>query len=207
MNLTLQDLKYVIVPAKRPRPHQEKHYDMLFSFWHHSFKKVFEEISKPNQYKFSDQFLLQDEVGGLFFKDQVVAIIFYSWIDCNRPSELARSYFSHYTDPAMNFLTQQSNEIMVMSNLAVHPLWRKKKTNLDIASLMIEFAIKRLNNSKASHLISFTRNDRKMHEVVYSFGGKRIDQHIAFDIPSDIIAISNQGLTRSPLKNTSPEFV
>ena len=79
---------------------------------------------------------------------------------------------------------------MTMGNLTIAPGWRKSQIGFGVSEILLGLATKRFLASPATALITYTRNNRKTHDLVYRHGGIPLLQgHVSYGHESDIIAI------------------
>lgn len=184
-------LRYVGMCPKQPSSELKLYHLKLFKLWYavytHTFSKIY-----SGQKVYSDTFLVQDEVSGIFMEDEAIGVIFNSWIDLDDPVHRGLHYFSAYSNECLKALRAEGNKVMVMSNLAVHPAWRKELSSFHLAKVLISLSIFRFLESSACNLISHSRNDRNVHQLVYELGGEKFAEGQIHNIDSDFIKISKK---------------
>ncbi|MGE0529175.1 MAG: hypothetical protein AB7G93_15790 [Bdellovibrionales bacterium] len=176
-----------LFPTRWPAPHAVPKYNETFQFWHTIWEQTFAELK--NQRKlYSDDFFRMDEILALSSAGKVVGCFLFGWYDLRIDSHRYHSYFSAYPEELMHMLqSSTSGIVMSMGYLAVAPEWRKSKVGVLVSEALLGLACKRFIASGASHLIAYTRNDRKINDLCYRYGARcaysnRREHNVSVDI-------------------------
>jgi hypothetical protein len=180
-------------------------YLISYQFWSDIWRNTFKEV-KGSDRLFSDDFLRQDEVLTLWHNQEIIALFLFKWMDLSSPPHRNHSYLEFYPSDVLQDVAGLCDQrVMFMSYLTVHPDWRKDRVPVPISDLMLGLATKRFLHSGASALLSFTRNDRKVNDLVYRYGARPLkvggEMH---GIGCDFTAIFRQDVRESPVSGAGP---
>lgn len=204
---TIINLQSIVLPGKPTllKPGYAAHYAAAYQLWHDVVCEGLrsENLSEVADNLQSDGFVSQDEIHVLFNNDKPVGVFAFSWMDLSFKATRQQKYFvSNYPHSVIEKLQQCANPIiMTMGQLAVHPDWRRSKIGPCVSELLVGFAVKRLQESPADILLSFSRNNRKTHDLSYRYGAQPIVQnHQSHGIASDILTIHRNDALPSPIE-------
>lgn len=203
---TLSQLHCFLLPAKIEFCHRNffSHHERVYDFWHsiiHTALCEEKNFDVANVLS-SEQFLENDEAVVLFNHDQPIGLFMFRWINTafkiNRHlSALTKRFPSDLLDALNN---DKHSHIMLMGHLAVHPDWRKSNTGFNISDMLMYFAVTRFLESKATVLLTTTRNNRRTNELCYRQGGKKAANNgKVFGVDSDIVLFHRDDI--SPMQD------
>jgi hypothetical protein len=200
-------LKYIVIPTRFISDECLALYEASYLFWKEIWSRTFKEI-KGLETLYSDDFLKQDEISILLSESKVIGMVTYRWLNLESQSHRDDSYFKLYSQDHIRAIQRDSNnKLMIMSHLGVHPEWRKASMGVLTSELLIGLATKRFLNSNANLLISYTRNDRRINDLVYRYGAKSLKKClIEHNVEVDLIAILKNDVKESPFSGI-PEMV
>ena|SRR3990167_1848425 len=212
----LSQLRCFLLPAKIEFCHRDffSHHERVYDFWHNIIHTALCEEKNFNiaNELSSEQFLENDEAVVLFNHDQPIGLFMFRWINTafkiNRDlSALKKRFPTDFLDALHN---DKQSHIMLMGHLAVHPNWRKSNTGLGIADMLMYFAVTRFLESKATVLLTTTRNNRRTNDLCYRQGGKKIANNgKVFGVDSDIVLFHQDDvipMQNSELQNISRQL-
>lgn len=205
---TLSQLDCFLLPAKIEFchhdyfSHHERVYDCWYSIIHTALceEKNFDVANALS----SEQFLENDEVIALFNDEQPIGLFMFRWINTafkiNRHlSALTKRFPIDFLDALNN---DEHSHIMLMGHLAVNPNWRKSNGGFGISDMLMHFAVTRFLESKATVLLTTTRNNRRTNDLCYRQGGKKVASiGKVFGVDSDIVLFHRDDVT--PMQNTA----
>ncbi|GEM_PF-6832701 len=172
------------------------YYD-AYSLWKKVFDDTFKAVLSPDHIQYSDDFLLQKELGVLSMDKTPIGVILFSELDLSSPIDLDRSYFKNYPKHCLDKIKATHKDISIISNLAIHPEFRKSITHFSYSSCLIALGIKRFLESKTTALITITRNDRKTHESVRMLGGQSLYETVVHGIGSNVFVIDESSALKA----------
>ncbi len=167
-------------------------YEDVYALWKKTMGDALRYESKISEPELlSDEFFRQHEVVAIYYKAQPVGLFIFDWLNLQFKSTREHSYFSNFPNSVLDTLVSRNiKTLMSASHLCVHPDWRRRKIGPGISEICYGIAAKRMFDSNAEALITYTRNDRSIHQIVYDFGGEAIQRNIlSHGIPADIIII------------------
>lgn len=172
----------------------EWYYEAAYLFWRDIILEglISENLQQQAAHLTSDEFVRQHEIHCLFNERQPVGLFAFCWMDLHYRATWQQNYFSqNYPEELLQRLCDQGHKmVMTMGQLVVDPSWRRSKIGPCVSEILVSFAIKRFLESPASILISFSRNNRKTHEMSYRYGANPLIQdRLSYGIASDILAM------------------
>ncbi len=211
--MTTDDLKQTLdcylLAGKRQHnlPKYQPHYTQAYTLWRDMVKEGYlsENLLDRAATLTSDEFVNQEECACLFHAKEAVGLFMFNWYHLNNPADLEHSYFKNYPKHIMEQLKSDGHEcVMSMAQLMVHPDWRKNKVGPGVSEILVGFATKRFVESDASALLTFTRNNRKTHELGYRYGGKiLLSNHRSHGMSADLLAVYRDTVKVSPIKGVA----
>ncbi len=172
------------------QPQYADHYRSAYHLWKTQMGHALKYESKLVEPELrSDDFFRQKELIAIFLKEEAIGLMVLDWLDLSFASTLESSYIQGYPASIIQGLIASGyQQIMTMGNLCVHPQWRRSLVGSGLSEAVIGLSVKRLLSSNAQGLLTYTRNERGIHRLVYSFGGiPLMRDHISHGMASDII--------------------
>lgn len=181
-------LKFSILNPKLDWPLLEDTYSLWYDVWQFTLIKELKSRSKVS----SDAFMNSQEIATLWLEHQVVAMIFLNWYDLKYKAVQDLDYFSHYPSQSLrSIISNGYTRVMTSTYLTVNPEYRRS-TNFGapLADIMIGLAIKQFLASGADGALAVTRNDRKVNEIFFRFGGIKIGETSSqHNVPVDLVLV------------------
>lgn len=178
-----------------------EYYEASYQLWRQMIQEGFhsEGQAEAALALTSDEFVRQDRVIALFDSHQPVGLVVMDSLNLHSSACCDHSYFKHYPFDLVEYLKDQNHfNVMSMSQLVVPQDWRKRKVGIGISEILIGLAMKEFLTSSSSAIVTFTRNDRGTHSIVYRFGGKAIVRGFeSYHVASDAILISRDAVVSS----------
>ncbi len=192
-----------LMDARRPLPEHLGLYSRAYEFWHSIWNATFTELNGHGLTN-SDNFFRQDEICVLASDQGILGLFCFSWFDLFNKCHADHSYFQSYPEAVLRSLKQDGVEkVMTMGYLSVAPEWRKTSYAPFVSEILVAAACKRLVESDAQTLITFTRNNRKMNELGYRHGARcLLAKQTEHNVEVDFI-----GVFRDEVKPTTAEGI
>jgi len=191
---SVEELACYLLPAKDRFCQADylKHYEQGFQFWFTYLKQALEEEHNETIAKTlsSDMFVECDESVLFFHNQEPIGLFMFRWLNIQfKPNQLLSAVKTRFPANLLTKLQQENiSKIMIMSNLIVHPDWRRNKVGVGISDLLVKCAIIRFLESDAHVLLTTTRNNRSTNTLGCRQGGtKYADNDKIFGVPSDIL--------------------
>ncbi len=183
---------YLLSPTNPPFEYVELH-DKVFKSWMEITKNAFQEVKNEDTSHLHDDFIRQDVVSCLCAGNEVVATFLHSFSSIYTQATRTFRYMREgYPEIFFQKIKNLGiKNVMTSHYLSVNPEWRRGKTGIQIAPLMIGFAplVRDLYNADA--FIGVYRRDRKVHEIAYALGGECIISNVPnHNTPCDLILMN-----------------
>lgn len=196
----LSDFSYVLCPGSRPDPNQADLYQKIYDCWRDVWTDAFKQlgVTKPLN---SDAFTRQDLIGATFYKDQCIGMCFFRWTDATRPDFASDSYFQIWNDEHRKALCSRGNNIIVCSNLTLHPAGRGKSLGISGKDLIIGMGIQTYMYSQADAMTGAMRVDRGANEGTLRWGGTSIAKRVPCEFGADnteLVGFFRDDILKSP---------
>jgi hypothetical protein len=171
----------------------QKAYELWSNVWSETFRDL---VGAEKVY--SDDFLKSNEISALFYEDEPISVFVFNQVNMQSKAFQNLSYFKNYPSSVIEQLKTYEN-IMIMGYLTVAKEWRKSITNISFSDVHVGLAVKKFQISNNQALVSFTRNNRKVNDVVYRFGATGLlKDHTAHNVSVDYILIDKQSARNHP---------
>jgi hypothetical protein len=109
-------------------------YRNAYSMWHAVWSETFWR-NENLRTLYSDDFNRQHEIICIFKENICLGILAFRWVDCTLESVQNDSYFRAWPKESVQQLALRGRNLMITSNLTVHPLARNKKLGLPIKDI------------------------------------------------------------------------
>lgn len=184
----IRDLRVVILPGAKPTPYQMTDYLSAYAMWKLVWAETFKELDGAERV-YSDDFARTDEIICIFREQTCLAMGFMRWVNFNLPSAQEDSYFKVWPEEAKKGLAAKGPNVIVCSNLTVHPLARGNKLGLPYKDVMVGLLVERLLESGAHAMTGTMRVDRGMHKTTFQFGAHLLLANLVHhNVPVDLVA-------------------
>jgi hypothetical protein len=200
---SVYDLDFKIIETRSPAPNLVALCEDSFSLWHREWLKTFEDLHVQRAL-YADDFL-DKEIGGLFYGNRPVGLLFYSWFNINRPSHLKHSYFKDYPPGVIDSIVRRGHEnVMVITYMTLDPKWRRQFTDVPVSEMLIGLAAKRFLQSDSTALIGYFRNNKKTNEMFYRHGGIRVLKNAkTYNVDVDYAILTKESACESQFPGVS----
>lgn len=181
---SLSDFSFVLCPGNRPDPRYLEVYKNIYSCWHYVWSEAFKEMGVEKKLH-SDAFTRQDLIGAAFYKNECIGMAFFRWTDASRPDFALDSYFDIWNDDHRSALCSRGNNVIVCSNLTLHPNGRGKKLGLSGKDLIVGLSLQVFLNSKADAMTGAMRVDRGANSATARWGRTTIAHRVPCEYGED----------------------
>lgn len=152
----------------------ERAYELYLKVW----AQTFAELGVDKKI-YSDSFLDCELVGCFDSERSCIGFVLMKSFDISRKSMREHSYFDPYpSDIIKKVISLDHKNIISFHHLTVNSEWRRSESSYSISDIVVGAAISLFLKSKSSAVICFTRNDRRVNELFYRFGGAPIVENI-----------------------------
>ncbi|MGE3262408.1 MAG: hypothetical protein AB7K68_11565 [Bacteriovoracia bacterium] len=172
-------LRFCILPSANPPAEMKALHDNCFRLWMDVWSETFRKLNFDTS-RLVDDFIRQDLIACIADGDMPVAIHLYSFYAADSEAARAHSYLNgNYPELYFARLKKQKvRSLMSMEYLTVHPDWRKGKSNVHFAIVLVGLALKTLRAYGADAAIAPARRDHKVHDLAYAFGGEPVIENV-----------------------------
>lgn len=183
----LKSLRIVSLPGRNPSESTMKDYLAAYAMWRTVWAETFRELDgTPKIY--SDEFTRQDEVLCIFRGDVCLASGVLRWVNLGLVSDREDSYFAIWPESAIHTLWSRGPNVIVMSNVSVHPLVRRGRLGISLKDVMIALLVERMVEAKADAMTGTPRTDRNMHTTLYRSGAETLAANVIHhNVPIHIV--------------------
>lgn len=184
----MEGLRVTTLPGSRPELAHVQDYNSAYAMWKLVWSDTFKELDGADRI-YSDDFCRTDEIICLFREQTCLAMGFMRWVNFNLESACEDSYFKVWPKEALQKLGSRGNNVIVCSNLTVHPLARGNKLGLPYKDVMVGLLVERLMESGADAMTGTMRVDRGMHKTTFQFGAELLLKNLVHHgVPVDLVA-------------------
>lgn len=188
-SLELDRLRYCLVS---PRAAARNVLGGAYRCWKNVWMQTFQELDGAEQIR-SDDFTRQDELGLLFEGDECIGMTAYRWVDFSHPTARDDSYFSAWSDDALDALVENGTRVCIGSYLTVAPEWRRTEIH-SAKELLLGLAVRRFLASPADVMTGTMRNDRGMNGIAYRLGARLLTSSTMHGVDVDLVAFDRSAL-------------
>jgi hypothetical protein len=190
----LTSLRIVSLRGANPFPDQLSDYKSAYALWKMVWLETFKELDGVDRI-FSDDFSRQDEILCLFRGPICLAVGVMRWRNLDMPSVRDDSYFEMWPTKALEILGSNGKNIVIASNLAVHPMARRNALGLPMKDVMLGLLVKRFLESGADAMTGAMRADRGMHTAAYQLGASVLESNLVLhNSPVELVAFFPQNM-------------
>lgn len=184
-----------VLPGNQPSESFANQHAVVYQAWHEVWASAFKEadIQKP---VFSDEFTRQDDVIAVFEEGRCLLCLFFRTVDLSTLVGRSDSYFSGWTDTALNGLQRDSSVVCVGSNTTVVPFARGNYKGFSLKNLLAALAVQYfVNSSPGSAMTAAMRNRRGMNVAGKQAGATLLDANVPVNgEPTDLMAFFKNDL-------------
>lgn len=183
----LEDLRFRFLDPRRCRTEDAESLVEAYACWSRVWRTTLLELD-GHETLFSDDFTRQDEVGVLFVKERAAAMACLRWLDFSLPLAREDSYFRVWPQEALDQLIARGKRVLAASYLTVAPEWRGASRRLPALQIITELTLCRFLESGADAFAGQMRNDRKLNQLAYRYGARRLCTTQMHGVSVDLIA-------------------
>lgn len=208
MNSWVNDLKYVLMPSRHPHHKYENEYQAAYLGWRSAWEKFRSEIGVQDPLS-SDGFVLPDEMGALFYKDEFVGMSSFTYGTLGRGPMPDLSWFKGWTDDAYNNLRAISTNAMIGSQFTVSPKFTGRGHIVRWKEIIFLYTFMRFEKSIADVMAGHLNLTRKVNDACgESVGATVLDECKTFEyygiqIPAQLVAYQKENI--AIMKNKANE--
>ncbi len=198
--MVIKDLKLVLLSSEPSTEIERSLYERAYQAWQGIWQKTFQEL-EGRQTIFSDDFLKQDEIAVLMYKNEVIGTSCFKWADLRLRAHQNNSYFQPWPQSILDSLIKDGCwNVLVGSYFSIDPVWRKQATTLPLKDIFFGLVVERFINSNTSVMVGTMRNDKGMENVAYRFGAKPLASNVDFhNVKVDLVVFLGDKIQTSPL--------
>ena len=187
---SVYDLRFDVLDPRAFFPKNVSVCEDSFGLWRDQWSQTFVELGLESELPSND--FLDRQVSGLFEGDRPVGLLLYGWYDLRRGSHLKHAYFKGFPQMVLDEVrAQDHSHVMTISYLTLAAGWRRHVTDVPLSDVLIACSVKMFQQSHASALLGYYRNDRKVNEMVYRHGGRPIlADAVAYGVKVDYAVIT-----------------
>ncbi|MBK7963485.1 MAG: hypothetical protein IPK04_21200 [Bdellovibrionales bacterium] len=171
MDVKVDSLDYLLMPGKCHFGSLIiNQYNTVYSHWKTLWTQEFSSVGNQQPLA-ADDFMRQDIIASLWSGSHLVAFHLYCLFDLDQIPTLDHRYFSIFDSVAIETLTKRkASRLMSMEFLSVHPDWRKSKTGISLAAVMVGLGMKIMQNSDLQATIAPAKKTAKIDDLALAFG-------------------------------------
>lgn len=182
---SVYDLDFYLINSRSPSAVDISKCEEAYLFWKRSWIKTYSRLGVEKGHFFSNDFLDQ-EISGLFYQGQPIALFFHNYFDISRVSILEHSYFKNHPPEVVQTLKERClGPMMCLNHMTVHPQWRSVDVGLSMPDLLFSLSIKRFQQLKIKFLSGYIRTDKSFYMSFYRHGAVKISSSICYNVPVD----------------------
>lgn len=147
-------------------------YSNTYRFWRGVYSEVYSQTRSLESLN-TDNFYRQDEIFSLVIEQQVIGCILFSYHNTLAESAWDLKYFHDLPREMVDQIRAHApRSLMMMESLTVHPEWRRSRSGLPLAEILLGMAMKAFKASQCEVLVGTPRVDVKVHKLCALYGGK-----------------------------------
>ncbi|MDB5036698.1 MAG: hypothetical protein JWQ35_226 [Bacteriovoracaceae bacterium] len=198
----LNGVQYRIFEGRRSANAYTQSQNALYQTWKLGWDSTFQEL-RSDSIAQSPDFLRQTLVAGLFIGEQkVIGLQAYSFFNVHLEAHLEHPYFRTYPSAVLDALKSRgAHQFMTMEYLYVDPNWRRSIIGISMADVICSLGLKIFSNSANDAVISITRNERKVNQMLYDKGA----ECLAKDLQLHNVTVDIIGFFKNKILETSSE--
>jgi hypothetical protein len=144
----VKDCKYILMPARHPVKGFETEYAKAYATWRAAWQKYRSELGVKDKL-WSDGFILTDEIGALFYKDECVGFSSFTFGDLASGTMPDQAWFGSWDKQSFNQLKAISPNAMICSQFTVNPKFAGKGHIVRWKEIVFLYTFMRFDNSLA----------------------------------------------------------
>ena len=199
MESWIKDLKFYLMPSRQPVKGYEKQYEEAYQIWRNAWEKFRGEIG-VSEHLYSDGFLLPDEMGVLFYKDECVGFTCYSHGHLDHGPLVDLGWFKAWTPEAIKDLSKISNTVTVCSQFTVNPKFAGKGHIVRWKDIISLYTLMRFEVSHTGVMAGHLNLTRGMQNASGEDSGATVlnpchpFSYYGVEIPAQLVAYERQNI-------------
>ena len=185
----INDIRYIVMPANAPVKGYEEEYKKAYAAWKKAWEKFRSEMDVNGEKLHSDGFLVPQEMGVLFYKNECVGLCSFTKGNLSEGPVADHSWWKTWTPEALGKLKALSTDVMFCSQFTVNPDFAGKGHVVrwkDVMSLCILMRFLHTDLNVMVGILNLTRGMQNVGDqnhggtvmdpkVQFSFFGKPVD--------------------------------
>jgi hypothetical protein len=175
-----ESLLYVILPGKSPPefPYFE-HYNLAYEHWKATWKRTFARRGKPEYFNAYD-FLRQDFVSTVFYRDEVVSQNLSTFFYIENPVTHDSLYFSSFNELAGDFFkAHEINKILSIEYISVNPKYSNRRSGWHFSDIVVGLGLELVKHFGADATTGMPRRIAGIDEIGRRYGYRTIGSNIS----------------------------
>jgi hypothetical protein len=195
----INDITYLLMPARHPVPGHEEHYYKTYHCWRAAWEKYRQEVGITAPLN-SDGFVQADEIGALFYKDKCVGLSAFTYGNLQKGPTAHLSWFNGWNEFSFKRLMKISSNAMIGSQFTVSPEFTGKNQIVRWKEIVFLFTFMRFEASIAEVMAGQLNLLRKVEDACgESFGATVLDPKTHFnyggkDLPIQLVAYQKENI-------------
>lgn len=201
MESWVQDLEYVLMPARAPLKGYEAKYFAAYDIWKKAWTKFRSEIGVEEKLS-SDGFMLPHEIGVLFYKGDCVGFSAFTHGTLREGPLPDLSWWKAWTPEAMDKIRGISEDIIICSQFTVNPAFAGKGHIVRWKEIVFLYTFMRFEHSKAGVMAGHLNLTRGMQNACgETFGATVLDpchpfSYFGVQIDAQLVAYERENIRK-----------
>lgn len=195
----VKKLEYVLLSGYEVSENLTARHDSAYRLWKNNWLKTFTDLKSEATPKAED-FTRQTIIGALFQGDEAVGMLLYTHFNLNLEAMREHSYLSSYPAEIISRLRAEGHsEVLSMEYLTLDSRWRKSVVGVPIAEVILGLGAKVARESGLSAAIAVTRVDRRVNEILYSYGAQCLVSNLTkHNVSVDLVSFKDGHIHPGP---------
>jgi hypothetical protein len=175
-----ESLLYVILPGKCPPefPYFEK-YNQAYEHWKATWKRTFARRGKLDYFNAYD-FLRQDFVSTIFYRDEVVSQNLSTFFSMANPITRDTAYFWQFNELADDFFkTHEVDKILSIEYISVNPKYSTRRSGFHFSDIGVGLGLELVKHFGADATTGMPRRVAGVDEIGRRYGYRTIRSNIS----------------------------
>jgi hypothetical protein len=195
----VKDCKYILMPARHPVKGHEKEYEAAYSVWRAAWEKFRAEVGIKD-FLSSDGFLLPDEIGALFYKNECVGFSSFTHGKLTSGTMPDQAWFRSWDKNSFEDLKRISDDAIICSQFTVNPKFTGKGHIVRWKEIVFLYTFMRFDQSDAGVMAGSLNLIRGMQNACgETFGatilnGEHKFSYAGHELPAQIVAYERKNI-------------
>ncbi|MAX65495.1 MAG: hypothetical protein CME66_01015 [Halobacteriovoraceae bacterium] len=188
----LDKLQLYIIPCSEPIPSVcVKQYEAAYDLWNLVWSKTLFELDGVKQLK-SNEFTRHEFLSVIMKDDIAVGLFCYSSINLSLKVRKEDSWFDAWPKELVSKIGRECQNGLMPSWLAVHPDFRRSKSNypINLGQVVMEIYAKIIIEYGYDMGFGTTRNNRGVNKLILNTGGTKIMSSVDHGVDVDLIQMN-----------------